>query len=168
MEMNTEWIDLFEREDNLYGDFYKTNVETINVSYIYVNEHNKIFYIDKTSLLLEKNSILTKEKLIYLIQSHKRFQNKRFKPISILQYNYTIDSNQLINSINSNINMNSYITNHHYINNIKWEPTISFMSDLNELIIVFYYDPHNTVKHNTTRRIRVNMQSDNKHTRKRT
>ena len=166
--MDTEWIELFERNDELYGEFYKTNVESIEVSYIYVNGNNEIFYVNRENILLNEGGILPKEKLIYLLQTHKFHMKKRYKPISLLQYNYTVDSNDLLNSVRTDIDNSLFLNNIHYINDIYWKPTISFMSDVNSLHIVFYHDPNNTVKHNTTKRIRLTMQSDNKKTRKRT
>ena len=49
--------------------------------------------------------------------------------------------------------------------------TISFMKDLNTLYIIYYYDPNNKVKVNTTRRVTIGAKTNNsvrKHTRKRT
>ena len=36
-ELNDDWIQKFEKTDNLYQDFYKDNLYYTNIHYIYVN-----------------------------------------------------------------------------------------------------------------------------------
>lgn len=169
MELDTQWIDLFDEEDTLYGDFYKSNVESIEVKYVYINEENEIFYVNKEQLILDKPNVLSKEKLIYTLKHNMYYQDKKYKPIGILQFNYDYDSDVVIDMIKKDSSHTTDLVSHHYIEDIHWKPTISFIQDVNSLYILFYYDPHNNVVTNTTRKVLLRNLNDTKNkTRKRT
>jgi hypothetical protein len=41
-ELNDDWIINFEETDKLYKDFYKDNLDYINIDFIYINDDNEI------------------------------------------------------------------------------------------------------------------------------
>ena len=41
-KLNDDWIVNFEETDKLYKDFYKDNIDYINVDFIYINDYNEI------------------------------------------------------------------------------------------------------------------------------
>lgn len=168
MELDTKWIEEFEKNDELYNEFYCSPVETIRVTYIYVNEKNEIVFVNNNSEILEFKGVMKKEHLIYLLRTHSMLHNQKYKLLSLLQFNYNYEPNELINSIKYNRDLDSTLRSHHFINDVIWKPTINCMHDLNSLYVIYYYDKYNKVKANTTRKIRLLTQSSHKKSRKRT
>ena len=166
--MDTSWIEEFEKNDELYSDFYKSEVETIKITYIYVNENNEIVHVNRDSVILANKGVLSKQHLIYLLRTNNKLYTQKYKLLSLLQFNYDYEPNELINSIKDDCQMDNNLKSHHYINDVIWNPTINFMHDLNSLYVIYYYDKYNKVTANTTRKIRLLTQSDNKKSRKRT
>ena len=50
-KLEDDWIDKFEKIDNLYKDFYKEDLYYINLKLIYINRENEI---DKLNTVGEK------------------------------------------------------------------------------------------------------------------
>lgn len=165
--MDTDWIEEFEKEDKLYEDFYKEPVDIINIYFLYINNENELIHIVEEPHILQNNK-LQKETLIGIIRSNRIKDNMTFRLLSLLQYNFTKEPIAIINpSIDTN--NTTFLQSIHYLDDVKWEKSISFMRDLNSLFIVYYHDPYNKLQAHTTRKIKLNSLSSKRRTkRKRT
>ena len=90
-ELNTDWITQFEKVDEKYEKFYKKKVDTINVFFLYVDRDSNLFYIKKNKENLTDNGVLEKINLINLLKKNMIHNSKKYRPISILQYNITLN-----------------------------------------------------------------------------
>ena len=90
MDLDTEWIEDFEKIEGDYNDFYKEKLDSVNIFLVYVNRKNELFHIKNESILLE-DGILKKENLIYLIREHRKYDKKIFSPLTLLKYNISLD-----------------------------------------------------------------------------
>ena len=152
--MDTDWIEEFEKEDKLYEDFYKEPVDIINIYFLYINNENELIHIVEEPHILQNNK-LQKETLIGIIRSNRMKDNMTFRLLSLLQYNFTKEPIAIINpSIDTN--NTTFLQSIHYLDDVKWEKSISFMRDLNSLFIVYYHDPYNKLTAHTTRKIKLN------------
>ena len=133
--MDTEWIDKFEEEDKLYEDFYKESIETICIYFLYVNNENELINIVAEPHILQNNT-LKKENLIGIIQRNRTKENITFRLLSLLQYNFTKEPETILQS---SVETTSFLKSIHYLDDVNWEKSISFMRDLNCLYIVYYY-----------------------------
>ena len=71
LDLDTKIIDEFEKDDELYNDFYKDKIEHINLYILYVDNNNDLFHIKKDTASLN-NSRLEKDDLknIIIIKEH--------------------------------------------------------------------------------------------------
>jgi len=161
--MDIEWINEFEKEDKLYENFYKENIKQINICYFYIDESNDISNIIKEKYTLQKENILTKEELVYLIKHNCIKKEKKHRLLSILQYNYKGNTENIISNVNDMTDEENYLSSLHYINEVKWEPTIKFMHNLNTLYIIYYVSKK--LKNSNTKKVKINLSSSNKKTR---
>ena len=156
MDLDTRWIEEFEKIEGEYDDFYKEKLESVNLFLVYVNRKNEVFHIKNESILLE-DGVLKKENLIYLIREYRKYDTKIFSPLSLLKYNISIDPEDVKKFIITPTNYN-FITNERYINSIHWEDSISLFHDMNSLHIIFYEKtPKNN--HNKTKKIYIPTKS---------
>lgn len=136
-ELDDSWMSDIEKEEEVYGHFYKETTDEIELYYIYVNSDNKIYYIKKQKCKLDNSSILQREKLINLLKKNEIYNNKKHKLISILQYNIDLSAEEIFDYLNDSDKFN-FLSTKSSIEEIKWSDSIRLFKDINSLHIIFY------------------------------
>ena len=154
-------LDNLEKENNDYSKFYKESINQVNIFFIYTDKKNDIYHIKKL-LYTIKNNVIPRINLIDIINTYKNYNNVKHKPISILQYNVSLSSDQIIDYL-KNKNMFSFLDVKYKIDSIQWSDTISFFQELNSLYIVFN-ESHTKIKkkHNQTKKIVIHTKKKKK------
>jgi hypothetical protein len=164
--LDTKWIEEFDT----YNELYNEDLESIDMVYIYVNKENTIIDIIKTTTIIQENK-LTKDELKYLIRTHIINKNKKYNLLSLLQYNFSVqpedvqhflrdvyfkpsDTNdashqtkqtpqttQTTQTIQTTQTTHPYLTIHKTLSTIFWKQTINIFKPLNALYIVFHEQP---------------------------
>ena len=166
MDINLEWINNFEETDKLYADFYKENLYYINVKVIYIDRENNIDKIKQESILLSKPNYLTEEEVLQILKKNSIDNGKRYSLLSILQYNYTLEPEEIKNYLTQNYS-DDYLKVIKNIDTIVFERTISMFHDLNDIILIFYEKSQELKKisnTNMTKKIFLRPLSSNKKT----
>jgi hypothetical protein len=140
-ELNDDWIINFEENDKLYKDFYKDNIDYINIDFIYINDDNEIEKIKQESFLLSQQNFISRDELIGLLKRNSIDNDKRYSLLSILKYNITLDSDDIKNFLLTP-DLSSYnerfLTINKHIDSIFFEKTITMFQDLNNVYFIFY------------------------------
>ena len=140
-ELNDDWIINFEETDKLYKDFYKDNIDYINVDFIYINDENEIEKIKQDSFLLSHQNSITRDELIGLLKKNSIDNDKRYSLLSILKYNITLEADDIKNFLLTP-DLSSYnerfLTINKHIETIFFEKTITMFQDLNNVYFIFY------------------------------
>lgn len=147
-ELDTEYIKNFEKLELNYNKFYNTEVNTIKLFFIYINENNEIYTIRQETEIV-KNACVTKERLLYLIKNNQYPQHKL---VSLLQFNIYLDHTDINNFILNKIK-DSYLFSLKIVDNIKFKDTIPLFMDLNSLL--FIYKINTNTQLNTTKKIMI-------------
>ena len=135
-EMDTKWIQEFDVIDKDYDIFYQEPVNQVELFLMYVDRTNTLFHIKKEKLNISTN-VLEKGTLIEVLQKNMQYNEKTYRPISILQYNIDIDAKNVQNFIH-NTDKYNFLDAKHSIESIKWNNTIRIFQDINSLYIIFY------------------------------
>ena len=151
--LDDEWIQNFEAQDLLYKDFYKENVNYINIRFLYVNnEKSMITHLNNETFFLKRPNIITKEEIFQLIKLNvTTVNNKKYKLSEILKYNFALDVEDVKNYL-QDITRANYISKVNYIDDVIFEKTISMFQDLNEIIFIFTETSINNLKTKKNRR----------------
>ena len=107
---------------------------------------------------LEKHNEIQKNELLALIKQHDKIDNIKYKVLSILVYNFTLQNDEMKNFLN-NSNKYNFMTSLKQIDTYQLGSSIECISDINNLYIIFYQDVSNTLsssKHQT-KRVRFNL-----------
>jgi hypothetical protein len=143
-ELNDDWIINFEENDKLYKDFYKDNIDYINIDFIYINDDNEIEKIKQESFFLSQQNSITRDELIGLLKRNSIDNDKRYTLLSILKYNITLDADDIKNFLLTP-DLSSYnekfLTVNKHIDSIFFEKTITMFQDLNNVYFIFYEKP---------------------------
>ena len=167
-ELNDDWITNFEETDKLYKDFYKDNIDYINVDFIYINDDNEIEKIKQDSFLLSQQNYITRDELIGLLKKNSIDNDKRYSLLSILKYNITLEADDIKNFLLTP-DLSSYnerfLTINKHIDTIFFEKTITMFQDLNNVYFIFYEKTKNNKNcdvNSITKRIYLDIISNNK------
>uniref|UniRef100_A0A6C0KBH9 Uncharacterized protein n=1 Tax=viral metagenome TaxID=1070528 RepID=A0A6C0KBH9_9ZZZZ len=163
---DNSWMSILENEEKDYKSFYKENIDIIKIFFTYVDSNNNIYYVKKDNLLIDNNTI-KKDQLIYLLKKNKNYNNKQHRLISILQYNFDLEPEEVLNYLKYKEKYN-FLTIVSKINNILWNDTISLFKNLNSLHIIYYEEPIKKSSNTKKVYIRNRKLKRKKHTRKRT
>ena len=136
----------------------ESNINEIVIEYIYINKNKEIYNIKSHTEKLENNK-LKKERIIYLIKNYQYNLNEKHKLIDILQFNITLNINEMKDMILDK-NNNNYLTPIKILDDIKFNNTIKILEKENSLIFIL---THIEKKDIHTRRIILNT---NKKTRR--
>ena len=140
-ELNDDWIINFEETDKLYKDFYKDNLDYINIDFIYINDDNEIEKIKQDTFLLSQQNSITRDELIGLLKRNSIDNDKRYSLLSILKYNITLEADDIKNFLLTP-DLSSYnerfLTINKHIDTIFFEKTITMFQDLNNVYFIFY------------------------------
>lgn len=167
-ELNDDWIINFEETDKLYKDFYKDNIDYINVDFIYINDDNEIEKIKQDSFLLSQQNYITRDELIGLLKKNSIDNDKRYSLLSILKYNITLEADDIKNFLLTP-DLSSYnerfLTINKHIDTIFFEKTITMFQDLNNVYFIFYEKTKNNKNcdvNSITKKIYLDMVSNKK------
>jgi hypothetical protein len=152
-KLNDDWINDFDKIDNLYQHFYKDDLYFMNLKFIYINRNNLIERIKEEPFLMSKPNFISREEILKILKDSLVNNNKQYTLLSILKYNFILDTEDIKLFLLSKQEIN-YLTIVKNIDAITFEKTISMFQDLNELIFIFYEksnelkkkDPNNSTK----------------------
>ena len=151
--LDDEWINNFDKIDNLYKDFYKDDIYYIHLRFLYINRNNEIDKIKNETFLMTKPNNITREEIIEILKKKSTDDKKRYTLLSILKYNINLEPEEIKNYLNKNYD-NQYLTVIKNIDTITFEKSINMFHDLNDIIFIFYEksselkkkDPNNSTK----------------------
>ena len=152
-----------EKETEQYKDFFYTNTEDILINIFYINRNNELFFSKNESYNIE-NNIITRNQLIELIKKNMKHEKKKYRLLSMLSYNFDLNNDE-IKKYFKNTQRYKILKVHKNLDNIKWNKTINFFKDLNELYL-FFVEKKSQDK-NKTRRIFIKSKKLKKTKRKR-
>ena len=136
LDLDTKIIDEFEKDDELYNDFYKDKIEHINLYILYVDNNNDLFHIKKDTASLN-NSRLEKDDLKNLIRQYIRYEGKKYRLISLLKWNITIEPEEISEYLRNEKEFD-FIKSIRNISSIEFEDSINLFHNLNSLYLVFH------------------------------
>ncbi len=136
-KLDESWINDFEKQDNIYSDYYKSDVFFIKISSIYVDCNNEICKIKEENFFMKNPNIISKEELIAIIKKNSILNNKIYSLLSLLKYNINIEPQDIKLFLNNNYD-NNFIHILKSIDSIFLNETINMFHELNNVIIVYY------------------------------
>lgn len=125
-----KWFDEQEQIEKTYDIYYKSHVDFIWISLMYLND-NEIEYIKKEKVFLDKGT-LSKNTIVKYINKHKKLHTRLYKLFSLAMFNMTITPEQIL----SFDYKGDYFKNIEHIEDIVYLDTISYLSSVNELFIL--------------------------------
>ncbi len=140
LDIDSSWLDEYEKIAKDYDMFYAEDLSFIKIHYIYINDENEIEKIKEENVLLKTPGLLTRDNLITIIKSNSIFNFHKYSLLSILKYNINMNPIHLKNFLKTKNPKAGFQFLHsiNHIENIKFDKSITFFHDINELIILFH------------------------------
>lgn len=142
--IDSDWINDFYELESKIIKFYKSKVNTVNVHFCYVNQYNEMQYTEVKPIELNENSIIEKNNLLSFILKHssKKYVLGKYKLKHILQYNFTINPEDIHTLFNKVPLESEYSTIYNNIQDIKFFDTIETLKNINSLYLFFKNETH--------------------------
>lgn len=137
-DLDTSWIDAFEKMDNEYKHYYNENQLFLRIHFIYVDKNNEICRIREQKHFFVKPNIITKEELIAIIKTNSISSNKLYSLLSILKFNINIQPQDFKSFLKPNYVNDQFLQSITNINDIIFDKSISIFHDINALFIILY------------------------------
>lgn len=120
---------------------YKTQNTHIDVFFIYVG-NKEVESVHKTNESLNDHAILQKQDVANMVRSHQYLNNTKYKLISLLKYNITLDAEDISALANSETNEthSAYLQSAKHIDDIQFDDTLDFLQETNALFFVYSRD----------------------------
>lgn len=165
-KLDESWIKDFDKIDNVYSKYYKSDIYFVKFTCIYVNKESEIFKIKEENFFLKNPNIISREELIAVLKKNSLLINIRYSLLSLLKFNITIEPEDIKYFLNTDYNLENHITKYmtvlKNIDEIILEKTISMYHDLNNIIIVYYENKlHGDKNGNTTKKIYLHKHLSN-------
>ncbi len=142
LELDTSWIDEFEKSDNEFKSYYTEDVAFINLHCVYINNSNEIIKVHEEKLLFNTPGRLTREEVLGLIKRNTVLNNKKYSLLSILKFIINVEPINLKTFLRSpapSLHIgNQYLQSIKNIDAIVFDKTIGLFQDINDLLIIFY------------------------------
>jgi len=132
-ELDTEWIDNEAQKEEEYDDFYRSTVNKVSVTLLYVSNDNVVQHIKRNKQALE-NGILNRSMIVDIVKKNRMLSNTNYSLYALLKYNFNVDSSMIINGILGDETDYCEIITH--IDDIFFDKTIEYFQSLNDIIIV--------------------------------
>jgi hypothetical protein len=138
------WITDFEKIDDIYSEYYKSDIYFVKITCLYVDKENDLFKIKEEVFFMQNPNIISRDELISIIKKNSILNNKRFSLLSLLKYNINIEPQNVKYFLTSSDNFvtdydnNEYITILKNIDEIEFDKTINMYHDLNNVIVIYY------------------------------
>jgi hypothetical protein len=164
LTITNDWIEKFDKEDKEYSSFYKEQIETLSVNFIYISNNRQIETISNSTIYLS-DGILSKESLIEIIKKNKTKNKIKYKPVSILKYHINLEPDD-VNDYLLNIKNDNEVSKLEVINKIDdiyFEESISIMNDL-VCIYILFLENNSEQKYHQKHQNNQNNQSQQLHT----
>jgi hypothetical protein len=144
LESAYEWINKYKETEKEYNIFYKSEVLTIEVNYIFINKNNEIIKRKKRRVKYDKEGA---RKITDFYPS--KLIKKKYKLTAAYKYNNIIEEEDVLNDNDEETNL----TPINLEEEIIFEKTIEFFQDLNALYMIFMEVKNNTTKEIGTKEI---------------
>jgi hypothetical protein len=133
-ELDINWIQEYET----FNNFYKEKVKNISINYLFLDDKKNIEKIKHEKYLFKNPGILTKEELIIILKNKILQTEKNYSLFTMMSFNFSLNNEEVVTLNNDeSIDINSYLSSLHGIDNIYWNDTINFFKNMNELYIIF-------------------------------
>lgn len=162
MDLDTSWIDEFNKEEEEYSEFYKQKINGARIVLFFINENNELFSSKKYNARLNDN-IITKNQILNILKNNISYDNGNYTPSFILKFNINLDPENIEDFI-AHPNQFNFLTSENYMTDIHWEETIQSMQSLNTLYILMKKRSFRT--HNSTKRVYISKKSGKRKTRR--
>lgn len=139
-DIDSSWLDEYEKVEKDYKMFYMEDLSFIKIHYIYINNEKEIEKIKEDKFLLKTPGLLTRDELISVIKGNSIFNLHKYCLLSILKYNLNMEPFHLKNFLKTKNTKAGFQFLHsiNHIENIRFDKSITFFHDINELIILFH------------------------------
>lgn len=139
LDLDISWTEKHERLLNIHENYQKEQMDSIKICYIYVNLQSEIEQViceHETLVQLQNKSIISKERVLQLVQNKKFLNTFKYNIDSILLYNVSIEPENIQKYVNSEI-VELFLKVYPIVDEILIHPSIFIFHEINCIYFIF-------------------------------
>jgi len=139
LDLDISWTEKHERLIHIHQHYQKEHMDSIKICYIYVNLQSEIEQViceHETLSQLQNKSIISKERVLQLMQNKKNLNNIKYNIDSILLYNVSIEPENIQKYVNSDI-VEPFLKVYPIVDEILIHPSIFIFHEINCIYFIF-------------------------------
>ena len=129
--LDLTWFNSQEKIEEKYDRFYRSDVEKLGITFIYINTDNEICITRKQQVKLNK-SILNRRELVNIIRDNRKLNGDNHSLYALLKFNFISSAESILNDDLMGDHFN-VISN---VQDIIFQKTIKELESVNHLYIV--------------------------------
>jgi hypothetical protein len=135
-DLDISWIDKQNKLHNIDKNYCREPMESIAIHFIYINTKN---YIEKISsdIIDLHNNIISKERILQIIQHNKSIHPSRYILMDIIVYNVDLEPNHIQEFVYSEMDPTKFFKTCPILDDIVIHPSIFIFHSLNAIYFIF-------------------------------
>uniref|UniRef100_A0A6C0LK43 Uncharacterized protein n=1 Tax=viral metagenome TaxID=1070528 RepID=A0A6C0LK43_9ZZZZ len=129
--LDLTWFNSQEKIEEKYDRFYRSDVEKLGITFIYINTDNEICITRKQQVKLNK-SILNRRELVNIIRDNRKLNGVNHSLYALLKFNFISSAESILNDDLMGDHFD-VISN---VQDIIFQKTIKELESVNHLYIV--------------------------------
>ena len=102
-KLDDDWINNFEKTDELYQDFYKDDLYYINLKFFYINKFSEIEKIKNEIFYMSMPNYISREEIIGILKHTAKDNDIHYSLLSILKYTIHLEPEDVKKLINKSL-----------------------------------------------------------------
>ena len=139
-KLDTDWLEDFKDEENLYNKFYKEPNTSIRLYLLYIKNKELIQVETRPACPLAANGLLPKEHIMALIKEYQNWSGETYKLTALLRYNIDLSPDDITDFLQDTKAPAQFLTPEKYLEDIHYHDSIPFFQDLNALYFIYTAD----------------------------
>ena len=135
-DLDISWIDKQNKLHNIDANYCREPMDSIAIHFIYTNLEKNIEKISSDTIDIYDN-IISKERILQLIQHNKSIHNSRYRLIDILVYNVDLEPNHIQEFVYGDFNTSRFFKICSIVDDIVIQPSIFIFHSLNSIYFIF-------------------------------
>lgn len=135
-DLDISWIDKNKKLHEIDANYCREPMESIAIHFIYTNVDKNIEKISSETIDID-NNIITKERILQLIQHSKSMHQSRYRLIDILVYNVDLEPSHIQEFVYGTFDSSRFFKICSVLDDILIEPSIFIFHSLNAIYFIF-------------------------------
>lgn len=135
-DLDISWIDKQNKLHNIETNYCREPMESIVIHFVYTNLEKNIEKISSDNIDVI-NNVISKERILQLIQHNKSIHNSKYRLMDILVYNVDLEPNHIQEFVYNELDTTKFFKVCPVLDDIIIHPSVFIFHSINAIYFIF-------------------------------